>query len=100
MNEVCQICGLPKNLCVCSEIEKEGQRIKARVMKRRFGKVVTTISGIENQGRAKELEKILKRKLACGGTVKGTEIELQGDHKKHIKEILMQQGYKEELLDV
>lgn len=100
MNEVCPVCGLPKELCSCGEMAKEGEQIKVRVLRRRFGKLVTIISGLENHERAKELEKILKKKLACGGTVKGNEIELQGDHKKKIKEILLTQGYKEELIDV
>lgn len=100
MNEICQVCGLPKDLCTCVQMDKERQQIKVRVMKRRFGKIVTVISGLENHERAKELEKIMKKKLACGGTVKETEIELQGDHKRNIKGILLQQGFKGELIDV
>ncbi|MFH1544537.1 MAG: stress response translation initiation inhibitor YciH [archaeon] len=100
MNEVCPVCGLPKELCSCGEMAKEAEQIKVRVGRRRFGKLVTSISGLESHERAKELEKILKKKLACGGTVKGNEIELQGNHKKNIKEILLMQGYKEELIDV
>ncbi len=76
MEEICQSCGLPKNLCVCGEIAKESQKVKVRTIKRRFGKIVTTVSGLQDRERAKELGKILKRKLACGGTVKGDEIEL------------------------
>jgi len=43
--------------------------------------------------------KILKKKLACGGTVRGTEIELQGEHKAKVKDILKQNGYREEHID-
>ncbi len=100
MNEVCQICGLPKNLCVCQEIAKENQKIKIFVKRTKFRKFVTVIQGLENHESAKELEKTLKKKFACGGTVKGTEIELQGDHKKNMKNVLLKQGYKEELIDV
>ncbi|MFH1664012.1 MAG: stress response translation initiation inhibitor YciH [archaeon] len=100
MNEVCQTCGLPKNLCVCQEIEKESQRIQVTVRKIKFRKWITKIQGLESQETAKTLEKILKKKFACGGTVKGKEIELQGDHKKKIKKALIEQGYKEELIDV
>ena|SRR3989338_11423156 len=99
MTEICQICGLPKNLCVCAEISKETQKIKIRTMRRRFKKLITTISGFESKEQAKEMEKIFKKKLACGGTAKGTEIELQGEHQKKVKEILLQNGFKKELID-
>jgi translation initiation factor 1 len=99
MNEIDPITGLPKELFDIKDIEKEQEKIKVRVMQRRFGKVVTIISGFQEQDRAKEMGKALKKKLACGGTVRGTEIELQGDHKSKVKEILRQNGYKEEHID-
>ncbi|MBU2100080.1 stress response translation initiation inhibitor YciH [Candidatus Micrarchaeota archaeon] len=100
MNEVCPTCGLQKNLCVCDEIAKEKQRIRITIKRTKFRKVVTAVQGLESPETAKNLEKILKKKFACGGTVKGNEIELQGDHRKKIKEVLLNQGYKEELIDV
>jgi translation initiation factor 1 len=99
MNEVCEKCGLQKNLCVCVDISKEMQKIKVKRFNKMFGKVVTKISGIENKERAKELAKILKRKLACGGTVHETEIELQGNHIQKVKEILLQEGYNQDLIE-
>ncbi len=100
MNEVCPVCGLSKSLCVCQEISKDKQTIRIRTRKIKFRKWVTTIQGLESPEAAKNLEKVLKKKFACGGTVKGTEIELQGDHRKNIKKVLLQEGYKEELIDV
>jgi len=41
----------------------------------------------------------MKRKLACGGTSKGTEIVLQGKHVGKVKELLLKDGYKEEQID-
>jgi len=97
--EICPVCGLPKNICVCKEIAKETQKIKIRLVRRRFGKFMTVISGIEDKNNAKELCKELKRKLACGGTIKNNEIELQGSHVERVKKILLNLGYKEELID-
>ncbi len=97
--EICPVCGLPKNICVCKEIAKETQKIKIRLVRRRFGKYMTVISGIEDKNNAKELCKELKRKLACGGTIKNNEIELQGSHVERVKKILLDLGYKEELID-
>lgn len=99
MTEVCKKCGLPKGLCVCVDISKEMQKIKVRRVNRMFGKVVTTISGLESKERAKELVKVLKRKLACGGTVRDNEIELQGNHSQKVREILLKEGYNERLID-
>jgi translation initiation factor 1 len=99
MTEICPTCGLPKALCVCGQIEKEQQKIKVRKISRKFGKVVTLISGLETDDQAKELAKTLKRKLACGGTVKGKEIELQGDHHRKVRPVLLEEGYTESLID-
>jgi len=38
MAEICPICGLPKDLCVCEEISKEQQRIRIRLETRKWGK--------------------------------------------------------------
>jgi translation initiation factor 1 len=99
MEEICPTCGLPKNLCVCGQIAKEQQKIKIRTARKRFRKVVTVITGFDDEKTAKELGKTLKRKLACGGTAKNKEIELQGEHTKKVKELLIAEGYKEELID-
>ncbi len=99
MSEICEICGLPKNLCVCREIDKSSQKIRIKTARTRFRKIVTVISGIDEKEKAEELGKAMKRKLACGGTVKDNVIELQGDHRKRVKEELMKQGYKEELIE-
>jgi translation initiation factor 1 (eIF-1/SUI1) len=47
MAEVCSTCGLPKDLCVCGEIEKEQQRIRIRLETRKFGKATTIIDGMD-----------------------------------------------------
>ena len=41
----------------------------------------------------KDLAKKLKAQLACGGTVKGGKVELQGDHKSKVKAILIKMGF-------
>ncbi|VVC00447.1 Translation initiation factor SUI1 [uncultured archaeon] len=99
MVEIDKITGLPKELLDFGDITKESQKIKIRAMQARFSKVVTVISGIEEEAEAKRLEKEMKKKLACGGTVKGTQIILQGKHVNKAKEILRKEGYKEELID-
>ncbi len=99
MNEICETCGLPKSLCVCGEIEKEQQKIRIKTEYARFRKILTVVEGLDDRAKAKELVKLLKRKLACGGTVKNTRIELQGDHRKKVKELLIAEGYKEKSIE-
>jgi translation initiation factor 1 len=99
MQEIDKISGLPKDLFDINKITKEQQKIKIIVIKRKFSKVVTIVSGFEDQEIAKEMGKEMKRKFACGGTTKGTEIELQGDHKRKAKDFLLSKGYNEELID-
>ncbi len=101
MPEVCPVCGLPKEICVCEEIAREQQRINIYTTKRKFGKIMTSIEGIdEKQVDLKDLTKKLKSKLACGGTLKGNEIELQGDHKMRVREMLIGMGFSPDMINV
>ena len=99
MTEIDKVTGLPKDLLDFGDITKETQSIKIREIRRRFRKFVTTVDGFDDEKEAKRLSKELKRKLACGGTAKGTEIVLQGRHLEKVKETLLKDGYKEEQID-
>ncbi len=94
MSEICSKCGLPKDLCVCETIAKEEQKIEITLVKRRFGKLITVIEGIDDKTiNIKELGKKLKTKLACGGTAKEKRIELQGNHLEKAKEFMVEEGF-------
>lgn len=100
MQEVDKISGLPKDLFDIGNIQKEQQKIKIEVKRTRFRKFMTIISGIEDEETTKQLGKEFKQKLACGGTVKDGVIEVQGNHKEKVKEMLIKKGYKEELIEM
>ena len=101
MSEICQVCGLPHDLCVCETIAKETQEIVVRTIKKKWGKVYTTIDGIDTKEiDIKELTKKLKTKFACGGTAKQGRIELQGNHKSRIKGFLVEMGFLAETINV
>lgn len=94
MSEVCSKCGLPKDLCVCETIAKEEQKIEVRLIKKKFGKLSTLVEGINDKNiNMKDLLKELKSKLACGGTMKGGVIELQGNHLVKVKQSLVEFGF-------
>ena len=96
---VCNQCGLPQDLCVCETIAREQQKITVLVEKRKFGKKYTIITGINKEANIDDILRMLKTKLACGGTAKNDQLELQGDHKKRAKEILLREGFKESLIE-
>lgn len=101
MSEVCQDCGLPKELCVCETIAKEQQKIEVTTEKRKFGKIYTIIKGLDNGSLdLDDLTKKLKSKFACGGTTKQGKIELQGNHKNKAKEVLLNLGFPEESIEI
>ena len=79
-----------------SEEETNGGKIilKLRIEKKgRGGKTVTIIEGLKSEAAAEKLAKELKNKLATGGSVKDTEIILQGNVKEKLRTLLTNEGY-------
>lgn len=94
MAGICPVCGLPEELCMCEEIAREQQQIKITTMKRRYGKIVTIIEGIDSSDiDLDDLARKLKTRCAAGGTVKQGKIELQGEHRKKVKKVLNEMGF-------
>jgi translation initiation factor 1 len=101
MAEVCSTCGLPKDICVCGEIEKEQQRIRIRLETRKFGRPSTIIDGIDDKNaNLPSIAQKLKSYCACGGTSKNGLVMLQGDHRDRVKEFLIKTGYPEENIEL
>ncbi len=73
------------NIPVIVRLERKG----------RGGKTVSIIKGIMSPPLGKQaLLKLLKSKLGAGGTIKGDDLEIQGDHRDDIVSILNELGYK------
>lgn len=96
--EICQKCGLPIQACICNEIGISEQKVKIESIKRKYGKIITLVSGLKDID-MKMVLKELKQGLACGGTIKNEIIELQGDHKNRVKPILVKLGFNEESIE-
>lgn len=97
MPEICNKCGLPKEICACGEISKEQSHVVIRAERRRYGKFMTLVEGLDSD--QKSIMKKLKGKLACGGTVKDGTIELQGHHVSRAKDILVDLGFPENTIE-
>ena len=94
MAGICPVCGLPEELCMCEEIAREQQQIRIYSMKRRYGKIVTIIEGIDSSDiDLDDLARKLKTRCASGGTVKDGRIELQGEHKRKVEKVLNEMGF-------
>ncbi|AXH13874.1 translation initiation factor SUI1 [Malaciobacter mytili] len=77
------------------EILSKNQHQLVFTFEKRKGKPVTLVGRFylaENE--KKEILKLLKKKLACGGSINNEFIELQGDIKDKIKAILENEGWK------
>ena len=72
-----------------------GNRVKVRrEVAGRRGKAVTTVSGVpRDDAGLKELAGKLKKRCGVGGSVKHGVIELQGDHRDVVVEVLTAEGY-------
>lgn len=98
MASICATCGLPDELCMCEELAKEQQRIRVRTDTRRYGKVMTIVEGLDaGDIDLSGLAKTLKNRCAAGGTAKEGRIELQGEHRRKVQEVLEGMGYKVEV---
>ena len=92
--EIDPITGLPKELGVFEDISKDAQSINVHVIKKKFGKKYTIIEGIDSKDiKSKDIVKRLKSKFACGGTSKDGKVELQGDYRSQIRDVLVKEGF-------
>ncbi|MCU0305764.1 MAG: hypothetical protein MUC56_17065 [Thermoanaerobaculales bacterium] len=96
---VCPICGWPAADCRCSSAADQPvpERVVARLRIEkagRRGKTVTVVEGLpRNAAFLKELAGELKRFCATGGKAVDDRVEIQGDHRERLRELLMGKGW-------
>ncbi len=88
--------GLPVEAIAWEDLAKSEQKIKVSLDTRRYGKKITVVSGFDKGIDIKATAKALKSELACGGTVKNGNVELQGDHRSKVKGALVKLGFDED----
>jgi translation initiation factor 1 len=97
---MCPRCGWPEANCQCSSNRSASEPLPSRIVaklrmekKGRGGKMVTVIDGLpRNDAFLKELAQELKRTCGTGGTVTDGGIELHGDLRDRLREVLAQKG--------
>ncbi|MFH1056222.1 MAG: stress response translation initiation inhibitor YciH [Candidatus Micrarchaeota archaeon] len=98
VSEIDPLTGLPKELGVFQEIEKQTKaELKVYTARKRFKKPVTVVEGLKES----ELHSVateLKRKLACGGTAKDGLVIVQGQHLEKVVEYLVKLGYPKNVI--
>jgi len=78
-----------------NEIIPKNQHQLVFTFEKRKGKPVTLVGKFYiDEKEKKELLKLLKKRLACGGSIKEEWIEIQGDVKDKIKTILEEKDWK------
>ena len=95
----CPGCGHPAGQCCCST-EKGRQKgcgvvRVSRQTKGRKGSGVCLITGLSlDEDELKVLAKELKKRCGAGGTIKDGVIEIQGDHRDVLVDVLVRLGFK------
>ena len=92
---ICSGCGWPADNCRCTRNTSDAV-VPARVVAKlrvekagRGGKTVTVVYDLpRNAPFLKDLCGDLKRACGTGGTVEGDTVEIQGDHRDRLREIL------------
>lgn len=94
----CPRCGEPAFDCACMKVEKVPDQVtvKLRLEKSgRGGKAVTVLYDLpRNPTFLKELATKLKKACGTGGTAKEESVEIQGDYRDRLRQLLPTMGLK------
>ncbi len=85
---------------IINELDKSTARIViSKEIRGKYKKVSTVIRGIEMKD-AETLTSELESKIGTGGTYKGGQVILQGDHRQAVEQLLMKKGFSEQSIEV
>ena len=97
----CPTCGWPQDNCQCSKNSAANEALPSRIVaklrmekKGRGGKTVTVVFGLpRNEAFLKDLASELKRACGTGGAVTEDGVEIQGDLRDRVREVLEKKSY-------
>ena len=98
---ICPKCGWPQRDCKCSSQFERDEPLPGRIVaklrmekKGRGGKTVTVVYGLpDNQPFLKELASELKRACGTGGATVEGGVEMQGDLRDRLRDVLTKKGW-------
>ncbi|GAA6035262.1 hypothetical protein JCM8097_008788 [Rhodosporidiobolus ruineniae] len=84
---------------------KQADHIHIRIQQRNGRKTITTLQGVPTEYDPKKLLKAFKKEFACNGSIveheeMGKVIQLQGDQRQNIFNILVEEGIEKETIKV
>ncbi len=97
----CPTCGWPERDCKCRDGAAHDEPLPARIVAKlrmekagRGGKTVTVVYDLpRNQPFLRALAAELKRSCGAGGTVVENTVEIQGDLRDRIRDLLLRKGF-------
>ena len=97
----CPKCGWPQRDCKCSSQFARDEAVPSKIVaklrmekKGRGGKTVTVVYDLPgNAAFLKELAGELKRVCGTGGSVADNTVEIQGDQRERVREVLLKKGW-------
>lgn len=93
--DISDVSGLPDELGIDEDLGRAEQQLSIRVDERTYGKAMTIVEGFdESSVDVSDLASTLKSNLATGGTVDDGRIELQGDHRERVRDLLEDEGFQ------
>lgn len=77
------------------DLDSSQQMLRVRMEKRRYGKPVTIVEGFDlPDSEVQSIASDLKSSMGTGGTVDEGRIELQGDHRNRVPDLLRERGFE------
>ncbi|GAA6046457.1 hypothetical protein NBRC10513_001402 [Rhodotorula toruloides] len=86
-----------------SKKQQQSNHIHIRIQQRNGRKTITTLQGVPTEYDLKKLLKAFKKEFACNGAIiededLGKVIQLQGDQRTKIQEMLIEEGIEKETI--
>lgn len=104
LNIPCPRCGaVPPPPCGCPPLppgppdsvpRRRAEIVKLRREKRGGGREIIVLEGFPADVDLEELASDLKKRCGTGGTVKGRTLEIQGDHRDLLAQLLLERGFR------